>query len=122
MIHITFFFGDKINANTDTLDTVLGVTSRYTDVVFYQLYGRYEVQAPGLDRWSARADLPFFNGDSAYTMVTPHMPRPYGPIADNLEQRAEWTEEFMRSAFSRPEFVGWHYCELIDADMRVKRK
>lgn len=116
------FFGDKINANTDTLDTVLGVTSQFTDVVFYQAYGRYEVQRPGLDRWSARADLPVINGDSAYTMVTEQMPRPYGPIADNLEQRANWTEEFMREAFARPEFVGWHYCGLIDADMRVGRK
>ncbi|GAB5561844.1 MAG: hypothetical protein SynsKO_34910 [Synoicihabitans sp.] len=116
------FFGDKINANTDTMDTVLEVTSRYTDVVFYQMYARYDVQRPGLDRWSRRVDLPYVNGDSAFTMVTDHMPRPYGPIADNLEQRAEWTEEFMRRAFARPEFVGWHYCGLIDADMRVGRK
>lgn len=116
------FFGDKLNANTDTLDTVLEVTRRYTDVVFYQMYARYEVQRPGLDRWSKRVDLPFINGDSAFTMVTDHMPRPYGPIADDLAQRAEWTEEFMREAFARPEFVGWHYCGLIDADMRVGRK
>ena len=27
------FFGDKINANTDTLDTVLPITSRFTDIV-----------------------------------------------------------------------------------------
>lgn len=116
------FFGDKINANTDTLDTVLEITSRYTDVVFYQMYGRYEVQRPGLDRWSKRVDLPFINGDSAFTMVTEHMPRPYGPIADDLAQRSAWTEEFMREAFARPEFVGWHYCGLIDADNRVGRK
>ena len=115
-------FGDKINANTDTLDTVLEVTSRHTDVVFYQMHARYEVQRPGLDRWSTRVDLPFINGDSAFTTVTKHMPRPDGPIADNLEQRADWTEEFMREAFARPEFVGWHYCGLIDADIRVGRK
>ncbi|MBT5902258.1 MAG: hypothetical protein HOH58_09140 [Opitutaceae bacterium] len=116
------FFGDKLNANSDSLDTMLEVTSRYTDVVFYQMYARYEVQRPGLDRWSRRVDLPFINGDSAFTMVTEHMPRPYGPIADTLAQRAEWTEAFMREAFARPEFVGWHYCGLIDADMRVSRK
>lgn len=116
------FVGDKINANTDTMDTILPVTSRFTDVVMYQMYGRYEVQKPGLDRWSTVADRPFINGDAAFTMITEHMPRPYGPIADNLRQRAEWTEEFFRGVFARPEFVGWHYCGLIDATNLVPRK
>ena len=116
------FVGDKINANTDSIDTVLPVTSKYTDLVFYQAYARYEVQQPGLDRWSHITDKPKINGDSAFTMVTDTMPRPYGPIADNLEQRAEWTEEFFRKAFARPDFVGWHYCGLIDASQKVPRK
>ena len=116
------FFGDKVNANTDSLDTVLPVTSRYTDLVFYQMYARYEVQQPGLDRWSLRVDKPFINGDSAFTMITDTMPRPYGPVADTVEQRAEWTEEFFRSAFARPDFVGWHYCGLIDGSNLVARK
>ena len=116
------FLGDKINANTDTLDTVLPVTSRFTDIVFYQMYGRYEVQEPGLDRWSSLVDKPFINGDSAFTMITDTMPRPYGPVADSLEQRVEWTVEFFRSAFARPEFVGWHYCGLIDGSQLVSRK
>jgi hypothetical protein len=116
------FFGDKINANTDSLDTVLPVTTQYTDVVFYQMYARYEVQEPGLNRWSQRVDKPFVNGDSAFTMITDTMPRPYGPIADNLEERIEWTEEFFRNAFARPDFVGWHYCGLIDASQLVPRK
>ena len=104
------FVGDKINANTDTLDTVLPTTSRFTDIVFYQMYGRYEVQKPGLDRWSKMVDKPLINEDSAFTMITDNMPRPYGPVADSLEQRAEWTAEFFRNAIARPEFVGWHYC------------
>jgi hypothetical protein len=116
------FVGDKINANTDSIDTVLPVTSKYTDLIFYQMYGRYEVQKPGLDRWTKIAGQPFINGDSSFTMITDHMPRPYGPIADNLEQRAEWTDEFFRSAFARPDFVGWHYCGLIDATQLVPRK
>ncbi len=116
------FFGDKIHANTDSLDTVLPITAKYTDVVFYQMYARYEVQEPGLDRWSRLVNKPFINGDSAFTMVADTMPRPYGPIADNLEQRADWTEEFFRKAFARPDFVGWHYCGLIDASQRVARK
>ena len=116
------FVGDKINANTDSLDTVLPITSQFTDVVFYQMYARYEVQAPGLDRWSTIADRPVINGDSAFTMVSDCMPRPYGPVADSLRQRAEWTAEFFREAFARPEFVGWHYCGLIDAPNLVPRK
>ncbi|MEM7600411.1 MAG: hypothetical protein AAF357_03225 [Verrucomicrobiota bacterium] len=116
------FFGDKINANTDSLDTVLSVTSKYTDVLLYQMYARYEVQAPGLDRWKSIVDLPVINGDSAFTMVTDTMPRPYGPVADNLAQRVEWTEEFFRKAFARPEFVGWHYCGLVDATNLIPRK
>ena len=116
------FFGDKINANTDSLDTVLPVTAKYTDVVFYQMYARYEVQKPGLDRWSKLVDKPFINGDSAFTMTTDIMPRPYGPVADNLDQRADWTAEFFQKAFERPDFVGWHYCGLIDASNLVPRK
>lgn len=116
------FVGDKLNANTDALDTVLPITSRFTDIVFYQMYARYEVQEPGLDRWSRMVDQPIINGDSAFTMIISHMPRPYGPVADTLEQRAEWTGEFFRKAFARPEFVGWHYCGLIDAPNLIARK
>jgi len=116
------FVGDKINANTDALDTVLPITAQYTDIVFYQMYARYEVQKPGLDRWSKIADKPLINGDSAFTMITDNMPRPYGPVADNLGQRAEWTAEFFKKAFARPDFVGWHYCGLIDASNLVPRK
>lgn len=116
------FVGDKLNGNTDAMDTVLPVTSRYTDVVLYQMYGRYEVQQPGLNRWSKLAGKPLINGDSAFTMFTDTMPRPFGPVADNLAQRAQWTDEFFRSAFARPDFVGWHYCGLIDASQRIPRK
>ena len=116
------FLGDKLNANTDTVDTVLPITSKYTDVVLYQMYARYEVQQPGLDRWSKVANQPFINGDSAFTMTTEFMPRPYGPVADDLQQRAEWTAEFFMRAFARNDFVGWHYCGLIDATQQVPRK
>ena len=116
------FVGDKINANTDSLDTVLPITSNYTDLVFYQMYARYEVQQPGLDRWTQLTDKPFINGDSAFTMTTDIMPRPYGPVADNLQQRVDWTAEFFLRAFARADFVGWHYCGLIDASNLVPRK
>ncbi|MDE2723681.1 MAG: hypothetical protein OXI59_09930, partial [Gemmatimonadota bacterium] len=55
------FVGDKINANTDALDTLLPITSQFTDIVFYQMYARYEVQKPGLDRWYRTADKPLIN-------------------------------------------------------------
>jgi len=116
------FFGDKLNGNTDTVDTVLGVTSQYTDVVFYQMYAKYEVQEPGLDRWSKIADKPLLNGDSCYAATTEIMPRPYGPVADDQQQRAEWTREFFERAFARPDFVGWHYCGMIDAPNLLSSK
>ena len=116
------FVGDKINANTDSLDTVLPITSQFTDIVFYQMYAQYQVQEPGLDRWSKITDKPLINGDSAFTMITDSMLCPYGPVADNLRQRADWTNEFFRQAFERQEFVGWHYCGLIDASNLVPHK
>ena len=116
------FFGDKLNANTDSADTLLPVTSEFTDVTFYQMYARYEVQRPGLDRWARTVIKPIINGDSSFTMITKQMPRPYGPVADNLQQRAEWTAEFFQRVYARPEFVGWHYCGLIDAPNLIARK
>ena len=104
------------------MDTVLSVTHNYTDIILYQMYGRYEVQEPSLNRWTKVTDRPFLNGDSAFTMITEDMPRPYGPIADNLEQRAEWTKEFMQKAFSRADFVGWHYCGLVMRPLNTPEK
>ena len=116
------FFGDKINANSDALDTLLPVTSKYTDVVFYQMYGRYEVQKPGLDRWNKKVDIPIINGDGSYSMVKDKLPRPFGPMADTEEQWAQWILEFFENAFGRPEFIGWHHCGLIDTPQSVKGK
>lgn len=86
------------------------------------MYAQYEVQKPGLDRWSKLTDKPIINGDPAFMMTTDTMPRPYGPVADNLEQRAEWTAEFFRNAFARPDFIGWHYCGLINTPDLIPRK
>jgi hypothetical protein len=108
------FVGDKLNANTDTVDTVLPVTARYTDLVFYQMYAEYGVQQQGLDRWTRVVDQPFLNGDSAFACVTEMTPKPYGPVAFDQQQRADWTREFIERVFARPDFVGWHYCGLID--------
>ncbi len=59
-------------------------------------------------------DLPFLNGDSAYTVPSEMMPNPYGPHAKDHAERAEWLREFCEGAFARTEFVGWHMCGIID--------
>ena len=108
------FFGDKLNANTIGMKSVLDITCRYTDVVFYQMYARYQEQRPLLDWIRRTTDLPVINGDSAYSTITDMITDPYGPHASDQAQRAAWTEEFARNAFIRPEFVGWHMCGTID--------
>ncbi len=108
------FFGDKINANSDTLDSILEVTSRHTDVVNYQFYGRWSVQKAMHDRWVPKVNLPFLNGDSSYSVPSEMMPNPHGPHAKDQAQRAEWLLEYCEGAFARPEFVGWHMCGIID--------
>ena len=79
------------------------------------------MQELGLDRWSKITKKPLINDDSSFT-ITDSMPRPYGSVADNLKQRADWTNEFFRQAFERQEFVGCHYCGLIDASNLVPYK
>lgn len=106
--------GDKLNGNTDAADTVVDVTSEFTDLVFYQAYGRYDWLAPSLDRWSRRSGKPLFNGDGSFATPGEHMPRPYGPLAADHRERADWTLEYAERAFSRPDFVGWTYCGLLD--------
>jgi hypothetical protein len=78
------------------------------------MYARYADQSPVLDAVGRTADLPFLNGDSAYSTVTEMIPDPYGPHAEDQAERAAWTREFASAAFGRPEFVGWHICGLID--------
>jgi hypothetical protein len=108
------FFGDKINGNSDTIGAVLDITTKYTDLVFYQIYGRYAEQAAMMDQWTGRVGMPFLNGDSAYSFTCDVMPSPYGPHARDQAQRAEWLREFSDQSFARPDFVGWHICGTID--------
>jgi len=81
----------------------------------------HQVQELGLDRWSKITNKPLINDDSSFT-ITDSMQRPYGPVADNLKQRADWTNEFFQQAFERQEFLGCHYCGLIDASNLVPYK
>lgn len=116
------FLGDKINANSDAFDTIVSVTSRYTDVVNIQYYAPWEKQKVTMDRWSDKVDKPFLNGDSAFTVPTKTMPAPYGPHAKDQAERAEWTREFMEKATARPDFVGWHMCGIIDTSKEMPGK
>jgi hypothetical protein len=108
------FFGDKLFAESDSLEIIIDVTAKYTDLVCYQSYAMWKDQKALLDRLSARIDLPFLNGDSNYATPNEMMPNPYGRHAKSHAQRAEWMKEFCEEAFPRKEFVGWHICGIID--------
>ncbi|MHC4740389.1 MAG: hypothetical protein ACYS8Z_00600 [Planctomycetota bacterium] len=110
------FLGDKINANSDTLESIVTVTSRYTDVVNVQFYARWERQKALLDKVAPKLQVaqPFLNGDSTYSVPSEMLPNPYGPHARDQAQRAEWVREFAENAIARPDFVGWHMCGIID--------
>jgi len=118
------FFGDKIDGNTNCLDSILEITSRHTDLVFYQFYARWSGQKALLEKGSSMINLPFLNGDSAFTVPESMMPNPYGPHAVDHAQRSQWLREFCENAFARPDFVGGHMCGIIDTwkTMRGKEK
>lgn len=108
------FHGDKINGDTDQLETITEVTTRYTDLINTQFYGRWEQQRDTYDRLTDKVGQPFLNGDAAYTTPTETMPAPYGQHAFDMAERALWTRELMENATARPDFVGWHMCGMID--------
>ena len=108
------FFGDKLFAETDSLEIIIEVTSKYTDLVCYQSYARWDDQKALLNRLAPKIDLPFLNGDSNYATPNEMLPNPYGRHATNHAERAAWMKEFCEGAFPRKEFVGWHMCGIID--------
>lgn len=108
------FFGDKLFAETNSLEIIIDVTSKYTDLVCYQSYARWKDQEALLNRLVSKIDLPFLNGDSNYATPTNMLPNPYGRHAKNHAERSEWMREFCEGAFPRKEFVGWHLCGIID--------
>mgnify|MGYP001586340862 CR=1 FL=1 len=106
--------GDKLNANTDTPDSIVKLAARHMDLVFYQMYGYWEEQKPIIERWSRLTGKPLFNGDSSYSVPYEQMPNPYGPHCRDQRERAQRTLEFGRNAFARPDFVGWSWCGWMD--------
>ncbi|MBT7299852.1 MAG: hypothetical protein HN849_10080 [Victivallales bacterium] len=121
------FFGDKLNANGDCLETVVEVTSRYTDVISFQYYARWKDQEALLDRITAKAKKPFLNGDSSYAVPTEMAPAPHGTYHDKMRakdqaERAAWTRDFCEGLFGRPDGVGWHMCGVIETWKTMKGK
>jgi hypothetical protein len=115
-------FGDKLNGNTDGADAVAAVTSRHTDLVFYQMYDRWPAQRAALDRWQALTGKPAFNGDGTFSTTNAMMPNPHGPHARDQAERGEWAFEFGRAAFARPDFIGWSVCGWVDTWRTMPRK
>ncbi len=108
-------FGDILNANTGTHDDIVSLVSRYTDVITYQFYGRYDEQKAILDRWSKLSGKPLFHADSCFSVPYQEMPTPLGVICPDQETRAQSFLDFASRAFSRPDFIGWHWCGWMDA-------
>ena len=108
------FFGDKLNGNTNNMDKVLEVAGRHVDVILYQFYGLWAEQKNLLDKFAPRVNIPLLNGDAGFSVPGEMMPSPYGPHARNQAERAAWLIECCKGGFSRPEFVGWHMCGIID--------
>ena len=106
--------GDKLNANTDTAETVAHITSKYTDLVFYQQYGRWQEQRNILNRLSEASGKPLFNGDGGFNKPHENMPNPHGPHAMDQEHRADDAILFANNVFARNDFVGWTLCGWVD--------
>ncbi len=115
-------FGDKLNGNTDGADAVAKITARHTDLIFYQMYERWEQQRTALDRWQALGGKPVFNGDGTFSTTTDMMPNPHGPHARDQAERGQWALEFGKNAFVRPDFIGWTVCGWVDTWRTMPRK
>lgn len=115
-------FGDKLNGNTNGCDSVVEITSKYTDLVHYQMYGRLQEQRPVVGRWSKASGKPCFNGDGAFGVPYDLMPNPHGPHCVDQKHRADMVREFVRGMFSRNDFVGWSVCGWVDTWKTNPRK
>ena len=108
------FLGDKLNGNTDNMEKVLKIAAKYVDVLVYQFYGLFAQQKALLDQLTSQVKIPFVNGDIGFSSPSEMIPNPYGPHARDQAERAEWLKESCKGCFSRPEFIGWHMCGIID--------
>lgn len=108
-------FGDPINANTPPPDEIISLVAKHTDIISYQYYGAYDEYSQLLDRWSELTGMPLFNTDSNFAVPYKEMPNPVGPHCPDEETRARYFLDFATRAFSRPDFIGWHWCGWVDS-------
>jgi agarase len=107
--------GDPINANTPPPDEIISLVAKHTDIISYQYYGAYDEYSYLLDRWSELTGMPIFNTDSNFAVPYEEMPNPVGPHCPDQETRARLFMDFATRAFSRPDFIGWHWCGWMDS-------
>ena len=108
-------FGDPINANTPPPDDIVSMVASHADVIAYQYFGGYDDQSAILDQWARLTGKPLFNTDSCFCVPYEEMPAPAGVVCSDQETRARLFLDFASRAFSRPDFIGWHWCGWVDA-------
>lgn len=107
-------FGDPFNANNGVPGEIISVAAKHTDLTAYQYYTEYDEQSAIMDRWSKLTGKPLFHTDSCFSVPYEEMPAPMGTVCPDQETRAQRTLDFASRAFSRPDFVGWHWCGWVD--------
>jgi agarase len=107
--------GDPINANTPPPDEIITLVTKHTDILSYQYYGAYDEYNHLLDRWSELTGMPILNTDSNFAVPYKEMPNPVGPHCKDEEMRAGLFLDMATRAFSRPDFIGWHWCGWVDS-------
>ena len=110
------FFGDKINGNTNGLNTIIEITSKYTDLVNFQYYDTIDKHKSNMCIWSKKITTkqPILNGDSGFTVPTNTMPNTFGPHCKSQKERAQMYIDYIKTSLSRKDYIGWHMCGVID--------
>lgn len=113
------FLGDKLNANVKDikeLELIVEAAKDYVDVILFQFYGSGEYQKKIQNCIARVSQLPIINGDGGFGAYGDiNMPNPQRPAAKDQSQRATWLRNYAETAFSHPNFVGWHICGVIDS-------
>jgi hypothetical protein len=107
-------FGDPLNANTGTTDEIVSLVAKHTDLISYQYYGPYKDQVEIIDRWSKLTGKPLFNTDSNFSVPRENQPNPVGYHCPDNQALAAYFLDYATQAFSRPDFIGWHWCGWVD--------
>ena len=80
------FFGDKLNGNSDGLDAVIKITSRYTDLVNFQYYDILKIILVKCSRGLKKFQLTtLINGDSV--TLPRNNAKPFGPHCKSKEAK-----------------------------------